>query len=161
MASRRPSAGSAELRESVALSSLENRDEQVTRNLDRFPGDFMFRLNAEEWAALKSQTATSNTGEGRGGRRRLPRVFTEQGVAMLSSVLRRRRAVHVNIAIMRTFVHLRRLGRGQGGLLERLDEPERRVGGHDSQFRAVFRAVRKLVEGPSRPGTTRIGFTED
>lgn len=134
-------------------------NEQVSRNLERFPDDFMFRLTHAEWSDLKSQVATSS--EGHGGRRKLPRVFTEQGVAMLSSVLKSRRAAEVNIAIMRAFVQLRQLAARRSELVRRLDDLERRVGAHDDQFRAVFRAIRKLIEGPTAPQRKRIGFEED
>lgn len=136
-------------------------NEQVSRNRERFPADFMFRLTEAEWASLRSQIATSKTPEGRGGRRHPPRAFTEQGVAMLSSVLRSQRAVAVNIAIMRAFVQLRRLSSGQRELLRRLDELEGRVGAHGAQLRAVFTAIRRLIEGPPGPGKRRIGFEED
>ena len=85
----------------------KNLNKAVSRNQDRFPDDFMFHLTTEEWDALRFQIGTSNTG--RGGRRYAPRVFTEQGVAMLSSVLRSKRAASVNVAIMRTFVRMRRM----------------------------------------------------
>lgn len=82
----------------------------VKRNRQRFPGDFMFQLTAGEWAKLRCRTGISNSAPpGRGGRRAIPYAFTEQGIAMLSSVLRSPRAVEVNVAIMRTFVQLRRL----------------------------------------------------
>src|ERR671914_1916402 len=96
--------------------------EQVKRNIERFPSDFMFQLSKEEAAALRSQSATSG---GRGGRRYAPYVFTEQGVAMLSGVLRSRTAVAVNIAIMRAFVDLRRAATSYAGLVKRLAELER------------------------------------
>ncbi len=100
--------------------------EQVKRNLDRFPEDFMLQLNKEEAAALRSQIATSNTG--RGGRRYAPYVFTEQGVAMLSSVLRSKRAIAVNIEIMRAFVELRRIAGSYAAIEKRLEQIERGVG---------------------------------
>lgn len=105
--------------------------EQVKRNVDRFPEDFMFQLDKEEAAALRSQIATSNTG--RGGRRYAPYVFTEQGVAMLSSVLRSKRAIAVNIEIMRTFVELRRVASSYAAIEERLEQIERGMGEHDDQ----------------------------
>ena len=136
-------------------------NEQVTRNRERFPADFMFRLNPAEWRSLRSQFATSNILEGRGGRRYSPRVFTEQGVAMLSSVLRSTQAVEVNIAIMRAFVQLRQLSTGHAELLGRLDRLEGRVGAHDTHLRAVFAAIRKLIRSPPDPERKRIGFDED
>ena len=134
-------------------------NQSVTRNRRRFPEDFAFRLSALEWAALRSQNVISN--ESRGGRRYPPRAFTEEGVAMLSSVLRSDRAVDVNVAIMRAFVQVRRLASGNADLLRRLDALERRVGTQDVKFQAVFKAIRKLVQGPSGPQTKRIGLAED
>lgn len=96
--------------------------EQVKRNLERFPADFMLQLSKEEATALRSQIATSNTG--RGGRRYAPYVFTEQGVAMLSSVLRSKRAIAVNIEIMRAFVELRRVASSFAALQKRLETLE-------------------------------------
>src|SRR6478752_2540232 len=107
--------------------------EQVKRNLDRFPEDFMCQLNKEEAAALRSQIATSNTG--RGGRRYAPYVFTEQGVAMLSSVLRSKRAIAVNIEIMRAFVELRRIASSYAVIEKRLEQIERGMGEHAIGFR--------------------------
>jgi hypothetical protein len=127
-------------------------NEQVRRNLGRFPPDFMFVLTREEADALRSQSATSKPG--RGGRRYLPMVFTEQGVAMLSSVLRSARAVHVNIGIMRAFVKLRELLASHHELAMRLDELERK---YDAQFRVVFDAIQDLLREPTAPGR-RIGF---
>ena len=128
--------------------------EQVKRNIERFPADFMFQLDKTEAAALRSQIATSNPG--RGGRRYAPYVFTEQGVAMLSSVLRSERAVRVNIEIMRVFVRLRQVMSTQADLVRRLDELEQR---YDGQFKAVFDALRQLVAPPER-SRRRIGFKE-
>jgi hypothetical protein len=122
------------------------------RNKERFPQDFMFQLSAPEFRILRSQTVTSN--RGRGGRRYAPYAFTEQGVAMLSSVLRSKRAVLVNIQIMRTFVRLRRLLASNAELHRRLDELERK---YDKQFKVVFDAIRELMEPPEKP-SKRIGF---
>lgn len=119
-------------------------NEQVTRNKDRFPDDFAFRLTRVEWTNLKSQNAMSSSW---GGRRSPPRVFTEQGVAMLSSVLKSGRAVEVNIAIMRTFVRLRAILASNGELARRLAELELKHDKHDRQIRAVFDAIRQLMEG--------------
>ena len=123
----------------------------VKRNAGRFPADFMFRLSAGEFLALRSQIVTSN---GRGGRRHTPYVFTEQGVAMLSSVLTSRRAVQVNIAIMRTFVRLREVFSIQGDLARRLTALERK---YDSQFGVVFDAIRELMT-PRSSLRRQIGF---
>lgn len=129
-------------------------NQAVTRNLVRFPGDFAFHLGPEEAASLRSQSVTS---KGRGGRRYLARVFTEQGVAMLSGVLRSRRAVDVNVAIMRAFVHLRELLATHADLARKLEELERK---YDGQFVAVFDAIRDLMTTPLEPEQPRprIGF---
>ena len=127
----------------------------VQRNLDRFPEDFMFRLIRDEHAALRSQLGISKPG--RGGRRYLPYAFTEQGVAMLSSVLRSERAVLVNIEIMGAFVRLRHLVVDSSELARRMAELERRYEDHDEQLRAVFQAIRQLMGPPDKP-TKRIGF---
>lgn len=124
----------------------------VKRNRERFPPDFMFQLNASELTNLKSQIVTSSWG---GARRARPYAFTEQGVAMLSSVLRSPRAVRVNIEIMRAFVRLRRMLASHKELAARLDELEKK---YDAQFRAVFDAIRELMEPPPRPPKPRIGF---
>jgi hypothetical protein len=126
-------------------------NEQVRRNQGRFPEDFMFRLTAKEDRALRSQSATSKR---RGGRRYVMYAFTEQGVAMLSSVLRSERAVQVNIAIMRTFVKLREMLSSHRDLARRLDEMETR---YDAKFRVVFDAIRALIESPV-PSKRTIGF---
>ena len=133
--------------------------EQVKRNIERFPEDFMFQLNKSEAAALRSQIATSNIG--RGGRRYAPYVFTEQGVAMLSGVLRSERAIVVNIEIMRAFVELRRAASSSAAIEKRLEELERetgaRLGQHDEQLSQIFQALRQLISPPPRP-KRRIGF---
>jgi hypothetical protein len=123
----------------------------VKRNLARFPHDFLFQLSEEEFADLRSQTVMSSLW---GGRRRPPYAFTEQGVAMLSSVLRSRRAVAVNVEIMRAFIRLRRLLSAHAELARRIDELESR---YDSTFKVVFTALRQLTEG-SGPEPKRIGF---
>jgi hypothetical protein len=137
----------------AALYGVETRvlNQAVRRNRTRFPADFMFRLGNGEAAALRSQSVISNT---RGGRRNHPYVFTEQGVAMLSSVLRSPKAIAVNIEIMRAFVQLRRLLESNADLGRKLRELERR---YDGQFRVVFDAIRALMSRPSRP-PRRIGF---
>jgi len=132
-------------------------NQAVKRNIDRFPGDFAFRLTAQEVASLRSQSVISKT-QGRGGRRYPPYAFTEQGVAMLSSVLRSRRAVQVNVEIMRAFVRLRRVLAVSAELARRLDEVENRLGAHDDQFVQVIRAIRQLMEPPPSPPRRRIGF---
>ena len=130
-------------------------NEQVTRNQNRFPEDFMFRLTSKEAESLRSQNAISN--RGRGGRRYRPRAFTEQGVAMLSSVLRSERAVLVNIAIMRAFVRLRRLMLDHEELARKITHMERK---YDGQFKVVFEAIRELVK-PASTAKRRIGFQSE
>ncbi|MSQ14242.1 MAG: ORF6N domain-containing protein [Dehalococcoidia bacterium] len=125
----------------------------VGRNKARFPEDFMFRLTKEEFDRLRSQFVTSNN-PGRGGRRYPPYAFTEQGVSMLSSVLRSQRAVQVNIEIMRAFVRLREMLASNRDLARRLDEIEER---YDEQFKAVFDAIRQLMVPPTQP-RRRLGF---
>jgi len=127
-------------------------NQSVSRNLDRFPGDFMFRVTKEELNNLKSHFGTSIWG----GRRYTPRAFTEQGVAMLSGVLKSKRAVKVNIEIMRTFVKLREMLASHAQLSRKLDALERK---YDAQFKSVFDAIRQLMAPPvskKRP----IGFKE-
>lgn len=129
-------------------------NQAVSRNASRFPADFAFRLTRLEAKNLKSQFVTSSS---HGGSRKLPRVFTEQGVAMLSSVLRSRRAIEVNIAIMRAFVQVRALAAASAELALRIDELEER---YDGQFAEVFDTIRELAP-PSVPESPRprIGFT--
>jgi hypothetical protein len=124
----------------------------VKRNLKRFPPDFMFRLTKAEHDDLRSQTVTSSSW---GGRRHAPYAFTEQGVAMLSSVLRSDRAVQVNIEIMRTFVKLRRLLATHENLARKLDALERK---YDRQFKVVFDAIRELMTPPVTKPKRHIGF---
>jgi hypothetical protein len=120
----------------------------VKRNRSRFPEDFMFQLSREEFENLKSQFVTSSWG---GLRRALPYAFTEQGVAMLSSVLRSERAVQVNVAIMRAFVSLRRMLVSHETLARKLAELESRLEGHDRAIKSVFDAFRELMAPPVKP----------
>jgi len=152
-------------------------NQAVKRNADRFPADFMFQITAEEETGLKCQTGISKTlppdanrsqfvtasevqplrsqiVTSKGGRRYLPYAFTEQGVAMLSSVLRSQRAVEVNIAIMRTFVQLRRLMDSNRDLAQKIGEMEDK---YDGQFRIVFDAIRQLISPPAQP-SRELGF---
>lgn len=133
-----------------------NFNKAVKRNLARFPEDFMFQLREEEFIALKFQIGMSKQ-TGRGGRRYLPYAFTEQGVAMLSSVLRSKRAVQVNIEIMRTFARLRQMIASNKELARRLAELEKK---YDRQFKVVFDAIRELMAPPKAP-VRRIGFHRD
>lgn len=165
------------------LYGIEARvlNQSVARNRARFSDDFMFQLTTEEWTAMRSQIVTASGAKGskssqtvmssrpvagltsqivmsngRGGRRTLPYAFTEQGVAMLSSVLRSQRAVEVNIAIMRTFVQLRRLMDSNRDLARRIEAMETR---YDEQFSQVFDAIKQLItEDKSRKAKPRIGF---
>ena len=122
----------------------------IKRNLNRFPGDFMFQLTAEEWENLKSQFVISSWG----GVRTPPYAFTEQGVAMLSSVLNSDRAVQVNIEIMRAFVRLRQLLASNADLARKLESLEKK---YDAQFKVVFDAIRQLMS-PPEPKRREIGF---
>jgi hypothetical protein len=126
----------------------------VKRNSERFPKDFMFQLEPQEFANLKSQFVTSSWG---GLRRAIPYVFTEQGVAMLSSVLRSKRAVQVNVAIMRAFVSLRRLLATNEALARKFAELERQLEGHDQAIKSLFDAIRELMAPPAKP-RWEIGF---
>jgi hypothetical protein len=126
----------------------------VKRNPARFPSDFCFQLTRKEAAALRSQTVTSNK-PGRGGRRYAPYVFTEQGIAMLSSVLRSERAIRVNVEIMRAFVRLRQLLGTHKDLARKLADLEKK---YDHQFRVVFDAIRKLMTPPPEPERPKMGF---
>jgi hypothetical protein len=134
-------------------------NEQVRRNSDRFPDDFAFQLTAEEYAALKSQIATSKTG--RGGKQKLPWVFTEHGVAMLSSVLNSPQAVQVNIAIMRAFVHVRRISTTPGELVNQLIELARTVQLHDGQIKQIIQVLTQIMEPPPALPKRKIGFHQE
>src|SRR5213592_4786381 len=158
-------------------------NQAVARNRKRFPADFMFQLSSKEYESLTSQTVISKlrgssadssqsvmspsrrtkdqlrsqivtSNKGRGGRRTLPYAFTEQGVAMLSSVLRSERAVEVNIAIMRTFVQLRRLMDTNRDLARKIEALEKK---YDEQFAVVFEAIKQLIAPPAPP-KKQIGF---
>ena len=151
--------------ELAALYGVEIRVlvQAVKRNRSRFPEDFMFQLSAAEWAALRSQVVTLKSGRGQ-HRKYLPYVFTEQGVAMLSSVLRSERAIAVNIQIMRAFVRMRELLASNKELARRLNELEARLEKklttHDQAIAAILSAIRQLMNPPAskrRP----IGFTAD
>lgn len=136
----------------------KNLNKAVKRNLNRFPEDFMFQLTEEEADRLRFQTGTSKA-SGRGGRRYRPYVFTEQGVAMLSSVLHSERAVQVNIAIMRAFVRLREILATHKDLARKLEAMERK---YDENFQIVFQAIHQLMSPPAEPSRKRrIGFVTD
>ena len=140
----------------AALYGVEPRalNQAVRRHLNRFPPDFMFQLGAGEAAFLRSQSVILKTGRGR-HRKYLPYAFTEQGVAMLSSVLNSSRAVNANIGIMRAFVQVRQILESRAELGKKLDALERK---YDSQFAVVFQAIRKLMT-PQAPKRRRIGFS--
>jgi hypothetical protein len=131
----------------------------VRRNQDRFPEDFMFQLTAAEVESLRCQFVTSN--ENRGGRRYRPYAFTEQGIAMLSGVLTSKRAVEVNVAIMRTFVRLRQLLATHEELARRLDQLQWRQSEQDARVQYVFETIQNLIEAPAPAiePKRRIGFT--
>ena len=133
--------------------STGNLNKAVKRNAERFPADFMFQLDAEEVANLKFQFGISSWG----GRRRRPYAFTEQGVAMLSSVLNSERAVKVNIAIMRAFVKLRKTLDTNRELAKKFTELEQRVGKHDEEIAAILEAIRQLMAPPEKH-RREIGF---
>lgn len=123
----------------------------VRRNINRFPEDFMFELNQEEFENLRCQFGTSSWG----GPRYAPMAFTEQGVVMLSSVLNSDRAIKVNIAIMRAFVQLRRMAQSHSDLLRKIEAMEKK---YDVKFKIVFDAIKKLMEPPLSKPKKRIGF---
>ncbi len=129
-----------------------NLKRAVARNADRFPGDFMFRLDAQEVMNLRCRFGISSSW---GGERYLPMAFTEQGVAMLSSVLRSPRAIQANIAIMRAFARLRHMLASHADLARKLDAMEKK---YNAQFRVVFDALRQLMN-PSEPPRKQIGFS--
>jgi len=140
-------------------------NEAVKRNIERFPADFMFQLSTEEEENLRSQSVTlkrgqsslrsqSATSSSHGGRRTLPYAFTEQGVAMLSSVLRSPRAVEVNIAIMRTFVQLRSLMQSNKLLAEKIEKLEEK---YDQNFQIIFDAIKQLIAADDNP-SKELGF---
>ena len=123
----------------------------VRRNIDRFPEDFLFQLTNQEFTNLRSQIVTSSWG----GTRYLPFAFTEQGVAMLSSVLRSKRAVAVNIEIMRAFVRMRALIDGNRALAKKINDLEQK---YDKQFKVVFQAIYDLMDGREKKPKRKIGF---
>lgn len=137
--------------------STKRLNEQVKRNIKRFPADFMFQLKAGEFKFQRSQFATFDQKKGKGKYRKyLPYAFTEQGVAMLSSVLNSERAIQVNIEIMRAFVRLRKILASHGKLERKLTELEKR---YDSQFKVVFDVIQKLITEPVKKKKS-IGFID-
>ena len=138
----------------AALYGVETKVlvQAVKRNIDRFPADFMFQLTKQEFDDLRSQAVTSSWG----GRRYPPYAFTEQGVSMLSSVLRSKRAIQVNIEIMRAFVQLRRMLASHADLARKLSSLEKK---YDAQFKVVFDAIRGLMAPPEPKKKREIGFS--
>jgi len=142
------------------LYDVETRrlNEQVKRNLDRFPSDFMFQLKDEEFENLKSQYATSSWG----GRRKLPYAFTEQGVAMISGVLHSKRAIKVNIQIMRVFTRMRKILETHTTILKKLDDLERKDIEHDKKILLIFEYLKQLEQGKQgeleHKSRKRVGF---
>lgn len=145
--------------------STKRFNEQVRRNLRRFPPDFMFQLTAEEFAALRSQIATSKTKpSGRGGRQYLPHAFTEHGAIQAANVLNSSRAIEMGIYVVRAFVQIRELLASNKDLAQRLDQLEtgieKRLTSHDDAIAAMLSAIRQLMRPPSR-ARRGIGFTAD
>lgn len=135
-------------------------NEQVRRNPERFPGDFMFQLTQHEWNDLKSHFATSSFGsKEHGGRRTLPYVFTEHGVLMLSSVLNSKRAIAVNIQIMRVYIRIKEMLQTNEELIARIAEMEERMEGQDERIHRVFHYVQQLVEdGEETAPRKKMGY---
>jgi len=140
----------------AGLYGVKTRDlnKAVTRNLDRFPEDFMFQLSKEELNNLKFHFGTSRWG----GTRKIPRVFTEHGILMLSSVLKSKRAVYINIQIMRAFVRLRQILSMNKELAHKLAELEHKIEKHDEDTQVIFEAIRRLMAPPPVKSKPQIGF---
>ncbi len=134
-----------------------NLNKAVRRNIERFPEDFMFQIRVEEYESLKFQIGIAN--KGRGGRRSMPYVFTEQGVAMLAGVLSSERAVQVNIGIMRAFVSMRKMLSTNEEVSKKLAAIENKLGAHDEHFKKVFTAIRLLMNPPDKSDKA-IGFIQ-
>jgi hypothetical protein len=133
--------------------------EQVRRNAERFPQDFLFHLTGQEVARLRSQIATSN--EGRGGARYAPFAFAEHGAIMAANVLNSVRAIEMSVYVVRAFIQLRRAALASKETGARLDEPERKVGTHDRAVARILETLRRLTEPPAEPQRRRIGFVRD
>ena len=134
---------------------VKRLNEQVKRNQERFPSDFMFRLSAEESDALRSQSATSKTG--RGGRRYAPYAFTEHGAIMAATVLNSERAVEMSVFVVRAFVRLREMLATNHQLASKIDELEQRLDTHDASIQELIEAIRELM-APEPAKGRRIGF---
>ena len=135
--------------------STKRLNEQVKRNKQRFPADFVFQLTSAESRALRSQFATSNPR--RGGSRYRPYAFTEHGAMMVASVLNTRRAIQVSLYVVRAFIRLRQFLATHKELAGKLAELENRIAEHDEEITALFEAIRRLMEPPDKPGRP-IGF---
>lgn len=138
------------------LYGVETRrlNEQVRRNRERFPEDFMFQLTPEEFTNLKSQFATSSWG----GRRKLPYAFTEHGAIMAASVLNSPRAIEISIHVVRAFNRLREMISGHKELAQKLNQLERKVGAHDRAIAEIINAIRELMDTPDSKKKRPIGF---
>ncbi len=137
--------------------------EQVNRNKERFPKDFMFLLTRSEYENLRSQIATSSLTTDKaswGGTRYMPMAFTEQGVAMLSSILNTSTAIRVNIQIIRVFTRMRTLLMAHKDILLQLEKMEKKIGNHDEQIALIFSYLKKLLTPPQTP-RERIGFRKE
>ena len=143
----------------AGLYEVETRQltRQVRRNIERFPDDFMFLLTRKELMNLKCQIGTSSWG----GIRKLPYAFTEHGILMLSSVLRSKRAIQVNIAIMRVFLKIKEMLSTHKELMYKLTELERKIEKHDKEICSIFEAIRQLMAPPPEKPKRRIGFLAD
>jgi ORF6N domain len=133
----------------------------VRRNVGRFPSDFMFQLTDQEVANLKSQIVISSLGSGHGGRRSRPYAFTEQGVAMLSSVLRSETAIRANVEIMRAFIRLRRASVLSAEIMKLVEDLSERVDSHEQVIGDIVESIRQLAALPPRERSRPIGFTAD
>jgi hypothetical protein len=138
--------------------STKRLNEQVRRNMERFPPDFMFQLTPKETEGLRSQIATSNVQVGRGGRRYLPYAFTEHGAIMAASVLNSAQAIQTSIFVVRAFVRLRRMLASDEALATRLKRLEKTVGAHSRQIVAIVDAIRLLMPPPEEPPKEPFGF---
>ena len=147
-------------RDLASLYGVETKtlNRAVKRNIDRFPDDFMFQLNKFESDSLKYQIGTSK--KGRGGARKLSYAFTEQGIAMLSAVLKSKQAIQVSIQIVRTFVKLREILLTHKELRDKIEAMERKYRKHDDNFKIVFKAIARLMKDDSVPAK-KIGFRGD
>ena len=147
----------------AVLFGVETRTllQALRRNTDRFPSDFVFQVTNQELTNLRSQVVISSLETGYGGRRYAPWAFTEQGVAMLSSVLRSETAVRVNIEIMRAFVRLRRAALASAQLMPLIEDLSKRVDSHDAVIADLVDSIRQIVEGAGESRSRPIGFTAD